>query len=243
MTSQVERSDGSGSTNASDYYDADYFKWQESVGRFGGWANADKFSDAVKPTDTVIDFGCGGGFLLAELNCARRIGIEPNDSAAARLAANGVERFSDPRAACDGLGEGVADIIISNNALEHTLNPLQEIKDLRRLLKPGGRVVFIVPCDSLRYRYNPKDIHYHLFSWSPQNCGNLFTEAGFEVHTVKPYIHKWPPLYQHIAKLGKPAFNLACRVYGHLERSWFQVRITATRPEQDPEHVNRDAHQ
>lgn len=57
------------------------------------------------------------------------------------------------------------------------------------------------------------------------NLGNLFTEAGYSIIHVKPYIHKWPPNYEKISKLGWPIFNIACRIYGHIERSWYQVEI------------------
>ena len=130
---------------ASDHYDAKYFEWQKNIGAFGGWANSHKFLQTVKATDTVIDFGCGGGFLLANLDCEKRIGIEPNDAAGAEATRNGAQRFSSPQAALRELGEAVADVIISNHALEHTLNPLEEISNLKRLLKPGAGSMFLFP--------------------------------------------------------------------------------------------------
>ena len=217
-------------TQASTHYDADYFNWQKDLGVFGGWANAYKFKDSIGLTDTVIDFGCGGGFLLHNLNCRGKVGIEPNPSAAKSVENLNIKHFANPIDALRELGEGVADVIISTNALEHTLNPLQEIKSLRPLLKTGGIIHFVVPCDSIHYKYKPGDINYHLFSWSPMNLGNLFTEAGYRVEYSKPYVHKWPPFYKQISALGWPIFNLACRIFGQLERSWFQVEIKATRP-------------
>lgn len=219
--------DTQSSTGASDYYDAVYFDWQKNIGAFGGWANSYKFKDSVSQNDTVIDFGCGGGFLLKSLECNERIGIEPNPSAAESVKKLGIQHFTSPNDVVSNLGECIADVIVSNNALEHTLNPLQELKNLKPLLKIGGTIHFVVPCDSIKYQYNPKDINYHLFSWSPQNLGNLFNEAGYSVEYVRPYIHKWPPFYSKIAKLGWPIFNLACRIYGRIERSWFQVEIKA----------------
>ena len=58
--------------------------------------------------------------------------------------------------------------------------------------------------------------------------GNLFSEAGFSVIQSEAYIHKWPPMYRYIAAWGRrPLFDLACRIYGRLARSWFQVRVVA----------------
>lgn len=98
-----------------------------------------------------------------------------------------------------------------------------------RWIKPDD-IHFVVPCDSIRMKYRPGDINHHLFSWSPMNLGNLFTEAGFVVDSVRPHPDKWPRYYRQIASVGWPIFRLICGVDGRLERSWFEVEIKATRP-------------
>jgi len=60
--------------------------------------------------------------------------------------------------------------------------------------------------------------------------GNLFDQAGFDVLESKPYIHKWPPNYLTIARLGRRAFDICCRLYARWERTWFQVRIVGKKP-------------
>ena len=59
--------------HVSDHYDDNYFEWQRKSGIFGGLANTFKFKRSITSTDTVIDFGCGGGFLLLNLNCSNRL--------------------------------------------------------------------------------------------------------------------------------------------------------------------------
>ncbi|MEO1590169.1 MAG: class I SAM-dependent methyltransferase [Cyanobacteria bacterium J06632_22] len=209
---------------ASSHYDQDYFAWQSSIGEFGGWANQSKFTQYLTEQSKVLDFGCGGGFLLKQLNCATKVGVEVNPAARQTAQQNGVEAYS--RVA--DVPDGYVDTIISNNALEHTLQPLEELKGLYHKLQPGGKIIFVVPCESISYHYRPEDVNYHLFSWSPMCIGNLFTEAGFSVIESKPYIHKWPPKYRWVARVGgRGLFDLACQLYGRLERSWFQVRVVA----------------
>ncbi|WP_273566223.1 methyltransferase domain-containing protein [Maribacter halichondriae] len=124
--------------------------------------------------------------------------------------------------------DNFADLVISNNALEHTTHPLEELKELYRVLKPGGKIVFVVPCESISYSYKPNDINYHLYSWGPMCAGNLFNEAGFNVIESKAFKHKWPPKHRTIAKLfGRGIFNVACKIYARLETTWFQVRVVA----------------
>lgn len=214
------------------HYDASYFDWQRPLGEFGGWANVTKFAAYVRPTDDVLDFGCGGGFLLRNLECRRRIGVEVNPAASRTAVSNGVECF----ARASDVPDACADVIISNNALEHTLHPLQELQALHAKVRSGGLIVFVVPCESITYAYAPGDVNHHLYSWSPMCIGNLFTEAGFHVLESKPYIHKWPelrgrPVYRYIARFGgRPAFEVACRIYGRLKRTWFQVRVIGRKP-------------
>jgi SAM-dependent methyltransferase len=208
----------------SKHYDDEYFAWQSSIGQFGGWANATKFLPFIKADSDVLDFGCGGGFLLGGLNCRRKLGVEVNPAAAETAKSNGIEVFGSVAEVAD---ESV-DVIISNNALEHTLHPLEELKLLRKKLRASGKIVFVVPCESVSYKYKPNDINHHLYSWSPMCIGNLFTEAGYTVIESQPYIHKWPPKARLIAKVGgRSLFEFACRIYGRMERSWFQVRVVA----------------
>jgi len=208
----------------STHYDDRYFRWQASIGEFGGWANQTKFLDYITAESKVLDFGCGGGFLLKNLNCSKKVGVEVNPSAAETAKQNGIEVF----ARVDDVPDEYVDVIISNNALEHTLQPLEELKSLCKKLQSGGKIIFVVPCEAISYGYKPKDINHHLFSWGPMCAGNLFDEAGFSVLESKPYMHKWPPGYRFIARLGgRPMFELVCRIYSRLERTWFQVRVVA----------------
>lgn len=210
----------------SKHYDDSYFDWQSSIGSFGGWANRVKFIRYIGSNSDVLDFGCGGGFLLSGLQCGKKMGVEINPTAIESARQKGIQVFE--RVA--DVPDEIADVIISDNALEHTLQPLEELKSLHRKLKRGGKIIFVVPCESISYRYQPNDVNHHLFSWSPMCLGNLFTEAGFSVIESKPFIHKWPPNYRLVARLlGKTLFNIICRIYGRMERSWFQVRVVAVR--------------
>lgn len=148
----------------SNHHNEDYWNWQKNTGAVGGWANRHKFEDAIDRGDCVIDFGCGGGYLLANLRCAKRIGVEPNMSARQQLGELGIQHFRSSIEVIESLGLAVADAIISNHALEHVLNPLQELRELHNLLKPGGTILFFVPCESVRRKYSKSDIDRHLFS-------------------------------------------------------------------------------
>lgn len=215
------------STQQNPHYDADYFAWQQRVGRFGGNANLIKFIKFISPDDIVVDFGAGGGCLLENLVCKTKIGIEINDSARAEAQTRGLSIVSS----FSQIGSNSIDVVISNSALEHTDDPLGELREAYRVLKPGGKAIFVVPCESIGYRYRPMDINFHLFSWSPMCLGNLFTRAGFEVVESRAFIHKWPPGYLYVQRFGGwHVFHAVARLWGRVARRWFQVRCVAIKP-------------
>ena len=218
-------------TPSAHHYGETYFGWQSTIGEFGAWANLSKFRDFIRSEDNVLDFGCGGGYLLQALRCRGKLGIEVNETARQEAASRGVTTF---RQAAD-VSEEWADLIISNHALEHTHSPLSELQALYPRLKPGGKIVFVVPSEAISKRYRPNDVNHHLYTWSPMCLGNLFTEAGFVVESSLPYIHSWPKHYRRIARLsnrmgGRWLFDFCCRVQGRLNRTCYQTRIIAYRP-------------
>lgn len=209
------------------HYDESYFNWQKTVGEFGGWADVGKFSNHVKRGDVVMDFGCGGGWLLRQIECAERIGVEINDIARKfAIIKNKIKAFKNVKAVPDSS----VDVAISNHALEHCFAPRDEILAIKEKLKPGGKMVFVVPCESVRNSWKPNDINMHIYTWSPMNLGNLFASAGLEVDSVQAVYHKWPPHYKQWANLGRYAFEMACRIYGRLKTDVVQVKIVAGRP-------------
>ena len=136
------------SNRISNHYNSNYFDWQSPDGAFGGWANQTKFNKYIQPEDIVLDFGCGGGFLLKNLNCKKRVGLEINPAAIEAAKKNGVEVYNR----VVDIPDNSIDIIISENALEHALQPLEELKDLYKKLKTGGKIIFVVPCESISYK-------------------------------------------------------------------------------------------
>lgn len=120
-------------------------------------------------------------------------------------------------------------LIISNHAIKHVPAPLSELKKLKRLLKPGGKIAFYVPCESIYMAYKRHDVSQHLFTCSPMCLGNLSSTIGYVIEESAPYFHQWPPKnYRRIARWGsRRIFDLCCRLYAHWGRRLFQVRVVA----------------
>ena len=219
----LDTADGTKPGGAANPYDADYYAKQRKVGILGGRANLFKFEEHVRASDVVLDFGCGGGFLLKELACARRIGVEINPHAREEAARNGVEVF----ATLDGVPDGALDVCISNHALEHVEDPLGVLRMLRAKLKPGGRCVFVTPFEHQPSSWSANDESHHLFTWSPLHLGNLFQRAGYEVMSVECLRHAWMPEFGSVIETkGWAAFHR--RAQAHARKTGaIQVRIVA----------------
>ncbi len=196
------------------YYGEEYFAWQKHIGEFGAKANLFKFAGFVKDTDRVVEFGCGGGYLLDRLNCREKTGIEINTVAREETKRRGLKCYVD----CSQIEDDWADVIISNSALEHVHNPLEILCSLKRILRPGGLIIFVVPHEKLRWKYKLEDINQHLYTWSPMCLGNLFNTAGFVTEKVGIIRRVWPPrCYVQIWRIfGQRIFELASSIYARL---------------------------
>ena len=205
------------------HYDEEYFNnFQREIGEFGGKANLFLFEKHVLPSDTVLDFGCGGGFLIMNLQCRVKIGIELNPVARDFCSkVNGVTCH----ASLDSVPNESVDVVISNHCLEHTTNPFELVSILYRKLKNNGRIVIVVPLDSYRQQWVANDVNKHLYSFSPMNLGNILQGVGFTDIDTKHVLHKWPPKYKEITKIfGFGAFHMASWIYGHLNKRFVQVK-------------------
>ena len=115
---------------------------------------------APGPSGTVVDVGCGNGMYLAEL--ARRgfggrvLGVDLSfgmlAAARQRLPATPVPAGPAPApaalanadAAALPLRDGAADLAFAMHMLYHVPDPADALRELRRVTRPGGRVVIVL---------------------------------------------------------------------------------------------------
>jgi SAM-dependent methyltransferase len=193
------------------HYKTKYFNWQKKIGMVGGKINADKFARYINPNDVVLDFGCGGGYLLGNLSCKKKIGVEINPVARKEARKN---KNLEIHSSIKLLKNGMVDKVISNHALEHTKRPIDELVTLQRVLKKTGKIVLVTPIDDYRNnkRYVASDINNHLYTWNSQLLGNCLKEAGFKNIKIEVLTHAWPPMfYKELYNfLPQKLFDLIC---------------------------------
>jgi SAM-dependent methyltransferase len=103
----------------------------------------------ARPGETVLDLGCGAGRFVHALNAAgaRAIGVEIANAALERARVNAPD--ADLRlVAPDGslpLDHGEVDLVWCSEVLEHVADTAHILLEVRRVLKPHGRLIVTVP--------------------------------------------------------------------------------------------------
>ncbi len=206
-------------------YGSDYYNWQKKIGAIGGYLNKFKFENEVKDTDVLMDFGCGGGFLLNQFNNKRKLGFEINRKAWEDITSKGIEAYDN----FDNIQDDSIDTIISNHAMEHVPLPLNSLKSLYAKLKKGGTIVIVIPCEQPNessFKYKPGDINQHLHTWCPMTFGNLATLAGFKVLKCEAFQHQWCSDWS--TNWNKPDFHERCR-QNAIQNKNMQIKLLATK--------------
>ncbi len=208
------------------HYDEEYWKYQKEIGQAGGVLNLFKFQDFIAPSLRILDFGCGGGFLLNNIDCQEKYGFEISDSARGHAESIGLKVFSS----FDQIENDFFDLVISNHVFEHVPNPVETLVTLREKVKGGGKIVLVVPCEqpgSAGFAYEEDDINQHLYTWCPMTFGNLIKLAGFKVLSSDVLRHQWTPDYL-TAYRSKPLSEYHAECVQHaLKNNNYQVRVIA----------------
>jgi SAM-dependent methyltransferase len=192
-----------------------YLDYQRKFGELGAELNLFKFEGHVSRDDVVVDFGCGIGALLERLPAASRIGVEVSETARHEAQGRGLRVV----ASADELDDQSIDVVISNHALEHTLAPLDELRQLHRALRPGGKLVLWLPVDDWRSQRRPRpDPNHHLYTWTPLLLANLLEETGFTVEECRVVAHAWPPFTATMSRLPRPLFDFFARIWAVFRR-------------------------
>ncbi len=140
----------------------------------------------------VLDIGCGRGVMLRAL---LDLGHEAHGVEIAPEAASGADPRAQIRIAPElskaGYAENTFDAVIMWHVLEHVPHPEQTLAEIRRILKPGGRLILAVPnFGSLQSRRTTNDWFHldlprHLYHFTPETLQRLLACSGFHFESVR----------------------------------------------------------
>lgn len=125
--------------------------------------------------DTVLDVGAGTGFLteaaakVAGKVVALDISKSMTDEAMSKLAGKNVE-FKVGTAERIPLADASVDVVMGNMILHHCADPTGAVREMARVLRPGGRVAL-------------SDMKEHEFEWLRVEHADLW--MGFKMRDVE----------------------------------------------------------
>ena len=141
-----------------------------------------------RPSDRLLEIGCGRGWLTQRMQeiCPATYGIDVNPKSIAHGVAGNLAvmdavalRFDDEQ----------FDHVYSFHAIEHIVEAGEAVREMTRVLAPGGRILLVYPAEPIRGLYampgawigfgNPflaRELHVHKFT--PRRIRRLAEHCG-----------------------------------------------------------------
>jgi len=179
-----------------------------------------------------LEIGCSTGEMLASASSSFTVtGVEADERTGAAARARSLEVFGgtlrDAR-----FSDGHFDAAAMYHVIEHVPSPREELRELRRIIKPGGWLVLETPnIATLWYRLLGarwrQFIPDHIFFFTPTTITRLCETDGFEVRELRS-VGKAMSLRLFINRLGRyhrPSANLLEALSDRLRLSDITVRL------------------
>jgi SAM-dependent methyltransferase len=138
--------------------------------------------DAVAAEATVLDFGAGTGTFAQHVRQAghRVVCVEPDPELRGRLGAAGFEVHGD----VSGVPSESVDCAFTLNVLEHIEDDAKAVRELRRVIKPGGSLLVYVP--AMRLLWTSMDTKVgHFRRYESSTLAALLRSAAFDVAELR----------------------------------------------------------
>jgi SAM-dependent methyltransferase len=172
----------------------------------------DRLGDLPATPGKLLDVGAATGFFVEQARAVGwdAIGVEPSAWAADYARRElGVEVFTGTLESMK-FGDQAFDVVTMWEVIEHLPDPMVTLDEIRRILRPGGRLVLSTPDSGSRVaRASGKrwlgwrKVPEHLFFFDRPNLDRLLVRAGFT-----PVRHRYASLTVSAGFAVERAFSL-----------------------------------
>jgi SAM-dependent methyltransferase len=141
-----------------------------------------------------LDVGCGGGALLSAMQALgwSCFGIDLSEESIQSSRQRAPQASVKKAVLQDLREESFYDLIVLSHVLEHLPNPISSLQHCLRLLRPGGKLVIVVPniasaeAKLFSRSWLGLEIPRHLIHFTERTAKNVIERAGFQIENVRP---------------------------------------------------------
>jgi len=156
--------------------------------------------DMTEPTEWILDVGCGTGAILRHLSSKSYVnlhGMDMSNYAMNRLQEYGINTKIG-RLPLIPFDDGIFDLVIASEVLEHVIRRRKFVKEICRVLKPGGRALIFVPDDCLGPISEPD----HVIKYTNESLRRFLSKEMnvVDISTIYDEHHEMPYLFATVFK-------------------------------------------
>ena len=191
-------------------YDENYFpqmsKWYEKNRAKDRKERFDKLALFFNKTvNNFLDVGCGEGHCLveAEKRGWKSHGVDISDHRI-EMAKNNTIQFKNSTLTQSNYPDNHFDIIYLDSVLEHVLNPLDYLNEIRRILKKGGllyigvpnedsllndfkKVFYWISRNKVAAKLKPFETPYHVVGFNEKSIKFALSLAHFDIREIRNF--------------------------------------------------------
>jgi 2-polyprenyl-3-methyl-5-hydroxy-6-metoxy-1,4-benzoquinol methylase len=175
------------------------------IDRFGVWLSSRQIRRSVPDFagKRVADVGCGYRATIARLVLDRverlvliDISLDPQLGTHPKVTA--IEGWLPD--ALTEVPDASQDIVICNSVIEHLWEPVTTLREMERVLVPGGMLLLNVPSwrgktflefTAFRLGSSPEEMDDHKMYYDPRDLWPLLVRAGFRPRDIRCFKHKF----------------------------------------------------
>lgn len=177
-------------------------------GRLGIVMDAARRRTPVGGSPRILDAGCGGGATLVELaGLGAATGLEPLPASREKARSRGVAEVVDGRLEALPFPDGSFDLMLVLDVLEHLDDAPAALRELHRVVAPGGAGVITVPAHP-RLWSDHDERNHHRRRYTRMSLAETARSGGWRVARLTHFTTALLPLAMLARTRGHGGFDI-----------------------------------